>query len=65
MSTKMRVLLSFEFNDVEPGSEDEEWIVSTIEKLALDMSTSSLPSDPTSVSVHDVQFYSTDIGGWV
>lgn len=60
MSTKMRVLLSFEYNDIDPGSKEEEIIVETIERLTID-----LREVADRVSVHDVQFYSTDIGSWI
>lgn len=63
--TKMRVLLSFEFNDVEPGSNLEDYLVSRLEKLARELRNECFKVDADSISVHDVHFYSTDMGGWV
>lgn len=66
MSTKMRVLLSFEYNDIEPGSREEEIIVNRLEGLVREVQKDYFSAmGPNRVSVHDIQFYSIDIGGWV
>ena len=59
--SKMRVLVAFDFNDIEPGSPDDERAVQAMQRIG-----EKLQNDKQVdfAYVYDVQFFNPDTEAW-
>lgn len=59
--SKMRVLVAFDVQDVEPGSPDDERMLRAMERIGQRIVADGLVD---SAHVHEVLFYNVETQGW-